>query len=164
MPNMLPILTHPNPLLRRKAEPVPVARIKEENFQTFLDDLSHTMIHADGIGLAALQVGSLADVVVLNTDDGPLHLINARITSFGKKQAKDTEACLSVPGFAGTVKRALNLKMNFIDREGHKQQFTAEGLWARVVQHELDHQQGILYIDRAESVWRKEPKTGDRAV
>lgn len=154
MAKLLPIITHPDPYLRRKAEPISAARLRERSFQALLDDMTRTMRGADGIGLAAVQVGAPEDVCVINMEDGPMHLLNARIVRFGKKKAVSTEACLSVPGYSGDVSRSAEVDVEGFDREGHGISFTATGLLARVVQHELDHLQGVLYIDRAKSVWK----------
>lgn len=158
MANRLPIVTHPDPILRRPATDVDPGRIADRGFQAFLEDMTRTMHEADGIGLAAIQVASPDNVAVVNTEDGPLHLINPRIVSYGGRRETDVEACLSVPGFAGDVRRNVEIHVTALDRHGKPLDLDVSGLYARVIQHEVDHLRGILYIDRAERIWAQVPE------
>jgi len=155
MAKRLTILTHPDPFLRNRAKDVTTAEINDPHFQDFLDDLVFTM-RPKGIGLAAVQVGSEYNVAVIDAPAGPLYLVNPRITRFGKEKEISAEACLSVPGYFGEVERSLEVDIEFLDRRGAREKITATELLARVFQHELDHLNGILYIDRAKRVWKEE--------
>lgn len=158
MAKRLPIITHPNPLLRQKGAVISIEKLKSKQFQSFLDDMSKTMDQADGIGLAATQVGEIVMVCVINMDDGPMHFINPKIISYGKKKEISTEGCLSVPGVAGDVRRATEVTVEALNRFGEELSFTGQDLFARVLQHEIDHLNGILYIDRAERIWEDREK------
>jgi len=158
MSRILPIITHPDPFLRKPAKDVAPAKIRERSFQLFLDDLTRTMGSADGIGLAAIQVGSQDDVCVISMEDGPMHLVNAKIVRYGKKKATSVEGCLSVPGYSGDVHRPTEIDVEAYDRFGDLISFTASGLLARVIQHETDHLKGILYIDRADRIWKDDKR------
>lgn len=153
MAKRLPIITHPNPILRKKTEAVSAAQLADPTFQAFLDDMSVTMKEADGIGLAAIQTGALVSVAVVMMEDGPMHFINPKILSYGKKKKTEAEGCLSVPGVAGSVARATEIRVQAMDRTGEELLFVAHDYFARVLQHEIDHLNGILYIDRAEKIW-----------
>ncbi len=161
MSKALMIITHPDPLLRKKGALVLASRIANREFQNFLDGLSKTMIENDGIGIAANQIGVCEQVAIVNMEDRPMHLINPQIISYDKKKALANEACLSVPGLTGTVRRAVSVEVRALDRLGRTIEFTASNLLARVVQHELDHLNGILFIDRAERVWENANKPAD---
>ncbi len=153
MAKKLSIITHPNPILRKKTVDVSVSQLADQTFQAFLDVLSVTMKEADGIGLAAIQTGELVSVAVVMMDEGPMHFINPKIISYSKKKQSEAEACLSVPGVAGTVARATEIRVQALDRKGEELLFVAHDYFARVLQHEIDHLNGILYIDRAEKIW-----------
>lgn len=155
------IITHPDPLLRKKSALVSASRIADREFQNFLNDLSRTMVENNGIGIAANQVGVCEQVAIVNMDDGPMYLINPQIISYDKKKASADEACLSVPGLTGTVRRAVSVEVRALDRLGRTVEFTASNLLARVLQHELDHLDGVLFIDRAERVWENASKPAD---
>lgn len=120
----------------------------DEKILTLLDDMVDTMYDKDGIGLAAPQIGILKRLVVIQVDDENLYkMINPKITKTSGEDV-DTEGCLSVPGRIGLVKRPLNVTVEYTDIEGNLQTLDAEGLLARCVCHELDHLDGILYIDK----------------
>lgn len=120
----------------------------DEKILTLLDDMVDTMYDKDGIGLAAPQIGILKRLVVIQVDDENLYkMINPKITKTSGEDV-DTEGCLSVPGRRGLVKRPLNVTVEYTDIEGNLQTLDAEGLLARCVCHELDHLDGILYIDK----------------
>lgn len=151
MAKHLPLTTLPNPVLRTKAAPVDAARIQSSAFQRFLKDMEKTMFLENGVGLAAPQVGVSEQVFVMTGKDGPLAFINPRITRFvGKKE--EHEGCLSVPGVWGDVYRATEVDLVALDRDGKPVKVTAKGLMAHIIQHETDHLNGVLYIDRAHKV------------
>ena len=119
----------------------------DKRLRTLLDDMADTMYEADGVGLAAPQVGILKRVVVIDVGDGLVELINPEIIE-AEGAAVGVEGCLSVPGKRGTVERPERLVVRAQDREGREFEFDAEGLFAVCICHELDHLDGIVYVDR----------------
>lgn len=161
---LLKILTYPDPTLRKKCEPV--EEIDDDLIQ-LLDDMADTMYEAPGVGLAAPQVGVTKRIIVADiqprerikeTDDGEeilmpsdrtelIELINPEIV-FSDGEAVGEEGCLSIPGFVSDVKRKYEVVVEGYNREGEPIQIECEDLLARVFQHEIDHLDGILFIDR----------------
>jgi peptide deformylase len=168
MAKLLPIVTLPNEKLRQLSEPVPAADIATPNFQTLCDNMIFTMYEDDGIGLAAPQVAAQVRVIVVGKDalaeqdtmpfsaDEDLVLINPVIQTYSWKTELDDEGCLSVPGFGGLVERHTTVTIEALSRTGKAITFTAKKYFARVLQHEIDHLNGILFIDRAKEVWKHE--------
>jgi len=148
----LPIVQHPDERLRRKATDLPLQRLADHEFQKFLDRMIETMFAAEGVGLAANQVGEHWNLAVVSTKDGPLVLINPKIIRRSLRKETSEEGCLSVPGVWGEVSRSILVKVTAYDRQGHKIDINAEGLFARIIQHEIDHLNGILIIDKAKNV------------
>lgn len=109
------------------------------------------MYEEDGIGIASPQVGENIRLVVISTSNGPLVMVNPEILKKSWRAETAEEGCLSVRGVFGPVKRARSVTVKFTDRDGKKQQLDTSGLFARVIQHEVDHIDGILFIDRAAS-------------
>lgn len=144
MPKTLQIITHPNPILRQKS-----AKIEKvtENIKRLALAMERTMLEKDGVGLAAPQVGENIRLIVVNTKDGPIHLINPKITKKSWRKELGEEGCLSVPDFYGQVKRHKKIQAVYYDKKHVKIKIKAEGLLARVIQHEIDHLDGILFID-----------------
>lgn len=134
----------------------PVAKI-DNKIRRLLDDMAETMYEANGVGLAAPQVGLAIRVVVIDVGNGLLELINPAIIE-REGTAIDTEGCLSIPDIFGEVERSSKVTVEFTNRRNKKQQVTGEGLLARCFQHELDHLDGVLFIDRALSIQRGEDK------
>ena len=138
-------------ILREKAK-----EVKEitPNIHKLLDNMAETMYAAEGIGLAAPQIGVPKRVVVIDVGDGLIELINPVILS---KDGEETEqeGCLSIPNMVGEVKRARKVVIQALDREGTLLEYEAEGLIARAFQHEIDHLEGILFVDVAEKVYDK---------
>ncbi|MGN0136790.1 peptide deformylase [Anaerotignum sp.] len=132
-------------ILRKKCKPV-----KEitPNLLTLLDDMADTMYEANGVGLAAPQVGILKRVVVIDVGEGLVELINPVILETSGSQIDD-EGCLSVPGKYAPVERPNYAKVEAMDRDGNKFIIEGEELMARALCHEIDHLDGILYIDKA---------------
>lgn len=119
---------------------------------TLLDDMIETMRAADGVGLAAPQVGVLRRVVVIETpDDGLIELINPKIIAFSGEQESD-EGCLSIPGRWGTTRRPMHVTVRAMNRHGETFDVTGSGLLAKAFCHEIDHLDGKLYIDCAISM------------
>ena len=121
----------------------------DQKLHTLLDDMKDTMMEANGVGLAAPQVGILRKVVVidLGEENGVLELINPVITST-EGSYTDIEGCLSVPGKAGEVERPTKATVKAFDRNGEEFEFTGEDLYARCICHECDHLDGKLYVDK----------------
>lgn len=132
------------PVLRKKSKVV-----KEINDRVIelLDDMADTMYEADGVGLAAPQVGILKRVVVIDIGDGLIELINPEIIET-EGEYLDTEGCLSVPGESGEVLRPYRVKVKAQDRNGQWFEIEGEELLARAFCHEIDHLDGILYVDK----------------
>ena len=132
-------------VLRKKCKPV-----KEitPNLLTLLDDMANTMYEANGVGLAAPQVGILKRAVVIDIGDGLVELINPVIMETSGSQIDD-EGCLSLPGKSAPVERPNYVKVQAIDRDGNECIIEGEELMARALCHEIDHLDGILYIDKA---------------
>jgi peptide deformylase len=146
---LLPILTLPDPRLRQISKAVETL---DAEIQQLLDDMIETMYDAPGIGLAAIQVGAPKRIVVIDTakqeeDRSPLFLINPEIIWASEELSTYNEGCLSVPEYFEDVQRAARVRVRHIDRKGDQQEFDAEGLLATVVQHELEHLEGGLFID-----------------
>ena len=115
---------------------------------TLLDDMVETMRVAQGCGLAAVQVGVLRRVVVIETQEGLFELINPKIVAVAGEQ-EGQEGCLSLPGEWGIVKRPMHVTVRALNRNGEQYEITGHGLLARAICHELDHLDGKLYTDRA---------------
>lgn len=154
---VLDILTYPDKVLKQKTAPV-------ENIdgalQTVFDNMATTMYQAPGVGLAAPQVGIGQSFIVYDIapkEDGhDLHvLVNPRIVSSEGEILSENEGCLSVPDFRADVKRAERILVEGVDREGNPLRFEADGLLAIVIQHELDHLDGTLFIDRISALKRQ---------
>ncbi len=142
-----------DPVLRRKAKKV--ERIDSLILQ-LLDDMAETMYQAPGIGLAAPQVGVSKRVIVADVGEGLYKLINPKIV-LSEGSEIDTEACLSIPDKIGDVERATKIIVKAMGVDGRYFKFEAEGLLARCLQHEIDHLDGILYIDKATNIRKPEP-------
>lgn len=146
------------PVLRDKAEPIPVDYITSETVQRFIDDMITTMREYSGVGLAAPQVHESAQIITLEAEGNPRYpempgipltvLINPKITSFSDEMEEDWEGCLSLTDLWGKVKRATSITVSGFDRNGEPLSIDAEDFFARVLQHEIDHLYGKLFIDR----------------
>ena len=116
----------------------------DEKLATLIDDMLETMYHANGVGLAAVQVGMLKRVVVIDIGDGPMELVNPEIT-LKEGEQRESEGCLSLPGKYGVTVRPMKVQVKAQDRNGKWQVFTGEGLKARAFFHEIDHLDGVLF-------------------
>ncbi len=137
------IVKHPDPILREKSVPV---KTITANTLKLLDDMAETMYAANGVGLAAPQVGINKRIVVIDAGEGLIELINPEIISTDGEQI-GPEGCLSIPGLTGEVKRAQKCVIKALDRNGVPFEMGGEGLLARAFQHEVDHLNGVLFID-----------------
>lgn len=150
-----PILRYGAPVLQQKA--APIAALTPE-LDTLIDDMRDTMHGAAGVGLAAPQIGEslrlcLVDLSAGRRPDQLLVLINPAVLESDGLQLKE-EGCLSVPGIEATVPRPQSLTVRAMDRDGDVRDIHAEGLLARAIQHEVDHLNGILFLDRLRPVYR----------
>jgi len=138
------IVRFPNPVLRKTAKEV--KKVTPEIVK-LIDEMLETMYAAPGVGLAAPQIGKSLRVIVADVGEGPHVLINPRIEKKSGGQVF-TEGCLSVPGVEAPVERAAKVTVKGLDRSGENVTIEAEGLWATVFQHEIDHLDGYVFIDR----------------
>ncbi len=141
-----------HPVLRQLAAIVPSEEVATAEFQRFCDDLLESMYEQDGAGLAAPQVFVSKRVVVFELDEesGPMFVINPVVTPVGSETTTGYEGCLSLPDMRGMVRRFVSVRVSAVDRAGDPLVFVAHDWAARIVQHECDHLDGVLYIDRAE--------------
>lgn len=135
-------------VLKQQAQPV--ARI-DKKIRTLLDDMAETMYKANGVGLAAPQVGESIQVVVIDVGEGLIELVNPEIVRIEGTET-DSEGCLSVPEIYGDVERAAKVSVKYLNRQGKNHRITATGLLARCLQHEIDHLHGRLFIDIAQNL------------
>jgi len=146
---MLKIIKYPNDFLRCKTREVKMEELKSAKIQRLIFDMAKTMEVEKGVGLAAPQVGSDLRICAIAADDGVCILVNPKIKSFSRKKDIFEEGCLSFPGKFFPVERPIKVKVQARDIEGKKMKIKTDGLFARVLQHEIDHLDGILVIDRA---------------
>jgi len=145
---VLPIVIHPDPVLRRKAKRVSHV---DESLNRLIDNMIETMYQASGAGLAAPQVGvSLKIAVIGMPEEEVIVLVNPEVIKKSGKRM-DIEGCLSIPGYRGEIKRAEQVTVKAFDRNGKAFRIKADDLLAEVLEHEIDHLNGILYIDHLES-------------
>lgn len=155
MPKILNIIKYPAPSLREKSVEINPADLKKKEMKQLLEDMEHTMKKLDGAGLAAPQVGMNIRLVIIHDEDHKksIFMINPKITKKSWGQEIDEEGCLSVLDekdqiIYGPVSRHKKINCVYIDEKGEKQKIQAEKLLARIIQHEIDHLDGILFIDR----------------
>ena len=164
--SILKIARMGHPALRAKARAIERGEIKTPIVQRLIDDLLETMVEYRGVGLAGPQVHVGLRVFVAALDGGegeseepeaePLALINPEITPTGGDIVEDWEGCLSVPNIRGRVPRAREITLRAFDRKGDRIELHAHDFPARVIQHETDHLDGILFTDRAEKIIKKD--------
>ena len=143
------ILTEPNKILRQKS--IPVEGV-DKDMQKLMDDMLETMYAAPGIGLAAIQVGVPKRIIVLDIQQkegqkNPLFFVNPEIIEKSKNLTTYEEGCLSVPGQFAEIDRPDQCHIKYLDYDGNKKEMKAEGMLATCIQHEMDHLEGILFID-----------------
>ncbi|MBD3242974.1 MAG: peptide deformylase [Chitinivibrionales bacterium] len=153
---MYDICIYGNGVLRRKAEPVEQF---DENLKRFADEMLDTMVEKDGVGLAAPQVGKSVRVAVIDTSGGeeePYVLVNPEITWMSEETEDYEEGCLSIPEIRLNVKRPARCSVRALDASGNEYRIEqADGLLARALQHEIDHLDGILFVDRVSPLQRQ---------
>jgi peptide deformylase len=145
-----------HPILRQRARPLTTTEIREASLQRLVDDMMETMHEYSGIGLAGPQVhqGLRLFVAGLETEGGKLRVVpflNPEVTPVGDRVEEDWEGCLSIPDIRGRVPRSHEIVVRSLDRRGKPQEMVLTGFAARVVQHETDHLDGILFFDRMRS-------------
>jgi peptide deformylase len=160
--SVLNVLRLGNPILRQKAEPVSLEELAQGAFQRFIRDLVDTMREYDGVGLAAPQVGESIRVAVVESEDNLrypgspdiplLILINPVVRPLSQKKVSGWEGCLSVPGLRGMVPRYQEIAVDAYNANGRPLEFEARDFFAVVIQHEVDHLDGIVYVDRIEDM------------
>ena len=143
------IIIEPDPILRKKSQPVEKI---DSQLKLLMNNMLETMYAAPGIGLAAVQVGVLRRAIVIDIskeseNKNPLFLINPEIKFKSKNTSVYEEGCLSLPGHFAEIERPSECILNFVDLEGRKKEIKAKGLLATCIQHEIDHLDGILFID-----------------
>ena len=142
------ILTEPDPFLRQVSHNID--KVDSET-RKLMDDMLETMYSAPGIGLAAIQIGVPKRVIVIDLskeeEKTPLYFVNPKIIIKSKNNSTYEEGCLSVPGQFAEVDRPDQCHVDYLDYQGHPQQLKAKGLLATCIQHEIDHLEGILFID-----------------
>lgn len=156
---LLPIITAPDPRLKTVSEPV--AEVDDE-IRALVSDMFETMYDAPGIGLAAIQVGIQKRILVMDVigkdskegDPEPIAIINPEITWVSDDDAVYEEGCLSVPQHYADVVRPAEVKVKYLDLDGEQQELHADGLLATCVQHEMDHLDGILFVDHLSALKR----------
>ncbi len=152
MSKLLSIIIHPNPILRKKSKEINEKEISSHEFQELCLDMAKTMQEEKGVGLAAPQVNKNIRLIVVNSQDGPITMINPKILKKSWAKEWNEEGCLSIPGVYGEIKRAKKINCTFLDKKGKKIKIQANGLMAYIIQHEIDHLDGILFIDKARNI------------
>lgn len=141
--SVMDIRRFPDPILRKKASDVKSIGAEEKKI---LADMAQTMYLKGGVGLAAIQVGILKNMIVLDAGEGLMKLINPYIASKSGNETQE-EGCLSVPDKCVNIKRSKRIEVDYLGEDGRPVRLSAEGLLARVIQHEIDHLRGKLIVD-----------------
>lgn len=147
-----------DPILRERAREVETF---DDELRELVEDMFETMYHAEGVGLAAPQIGIGRRVFVVDTRDeeddhgGRVALINPEIVAVSDETDREIEGCLSIPGLEESVERPVTIEIRGLDPRGEEVSFTAETLFARALQHELDHLDGVLFLDRISPLKRR---------
>ncbi|GAB1580738.1 peptide deformylase [Phyllobacterium phragmitis] len=151
-----PLVILPDPILRQVSKPV--ERV-DDQLRAFADDMLETMYAAPGIGLAAIQVGEPLRMLVIDLskedeEKAPHVFINPEIVSSSEERSTYEEGCLSIPDYYAEVERPASVRVTYLDRDGARQEIAAEGLMATCLQHEIDHLNGVLFIDHISKLKR----------
>ncbi len=154
---LLPIIVAPDPRLKKRCEPVEQV---DDALRRLMDDMLETMYDAPGIGLAAPQVGVLKRIIVVDVaaKEGPRQphqMVNPELVWASEAEASYEEGCLSLPEHYAEVERPASVKVRYLDREGETRELEADGLLATCVQHEMDHLEGLLFVDHISALKRK---------
>ena len=146
------VLHHPNEHLRETSNEVSLEDLQSKGTQKFIDKLIETMKDKNGVGIAAPQVDDQRRIIVVDDGSGTEVFVNPRITGNSNKQVDSEEGCLSVPGVYGIVRRFKKIHFKALDRHGNKINGKIGGFKSIIIQHEIDHLDGVLFIDRAERI------------
>ena len=146
------VLHHPNNILREVSRPVSVEEIRSDEMQKLVRDMKETMKVENGVGLAAPQIGQHLRLIICETPRGPQAFFNPVIVKTSKNTTDSEEGCLSIPSVYGIVKRHKSVKVEALDERGNPSTVKTGGLLAVIFQHEIDHLDGILFIDRAHTL------------
>jgi peptide deformylase len=172
-----PIVTVGDPVLRERAREVSAEELRSPEVQALIDDMIETMRAAGGAGLAANQVGDLHRVAVAEVDHNPRYpykppipltvMVNPVLEPVGDESVAINEGCLSVPDLRGDLPRFVTVRARYLDREGNEREEVVRGLTAGTFQHEVDHLDGVLFLDRADprtfSTWEQFERHGKDA-
>jgi peptide deformylase len=148
---ILEIKKYPDPVLKKKCQEI---REISGEIRDLSQDMKETMKRKDGLGLAGPQIGESKRIIIVQTAKGAEVFINPKITGKSREREIMEEGCLSFPGLFLKIRRAREIELEFLDLRGEKKEMKAEGLSARIFQHEIDHLDGILFIDRI-PFWQK---------
>ena len=151
-----PLVLLPDPVLRAMSEPI--ERVDDE-FRTLADDMLETMYDAPGIGLAAIQIGIPRRMLVIDCsgeeeENNPIVFINPEVVESSEERSVYEEGCLSIPDYYAEVQRPAEVTVDYVDRDGKEQQIKADGLLATCLQHEIDHLNGVLFIEHISKLKR----------
>lgn len=155
--SILKIVKNGDPVLKMIAQELDPAMIKTAKIQQLIFDMVETMYAAKGVGIAAPQIGESLRLFIAESSSGPIALINPIFSNISLKKSNDDEGCLSVPGHFDRVKRSKHVDVEALNMHGDKIKFSADNFFAIVLQHEMDHLNGLLFIDRVEEqkIWKK---------
>jgi len=148
---ILEIKKYPDPILRKKCQEV---KVITEEIKRLSQEMIETLTKNQGVGLAVPQIGELKRMIVVQTEKGPQIFVNPKIIKKSRETIIDEEGCLSFPGLFLKIKRAKWVEIEALNEKGEKIHLETKGLPARIFQHEIDHLDGILFIDRL-SFWQK---------
>ncbi len=138
------------PVLHRRSKDVTEAEFGTPKLKKLIADMVETMIHANGVGIAAPQIGVDKRIFIAESDAGPIAVLNPSIVKYSKKLVRGEEGCLSIPGKYDKLMRAKEVTVEGCTVDGKKISFVAKDFFARIMQHEIDHLEGFLYVDRVE--------------
>lgn len=141
-----------NPILRKRAKSVPRSLVGTIALENLIETMFFTMYHAQGIGLAAPQIGESLQLAVIGIEGEEIVIMNPKILAYGTKKDNIWEGCLSLPGVRGVVPRPTSIVAQYMDEQGETIKWKVEGFLARVFQHEIDHLNGTVYVDRMEDM------------
>lgn len=153
------IIKYPNKILRQKSTSLPKSEITAKETAELLIQMKKELKSAGGVGLAAVQIGVLKRVILVETEDGVKTFINPRIIKKSFKKIHVEEGCLSIPNIFGHVKRSFSVNVSALNEQGKKINIKVKGLQSIIIQHEIDHINGVLFIDK---IMKKEPNNLDK--
>ena len=166
MPNELKIITNPNPILREKSAEISQKDISSQKVKCLYLDMEKLMLESNGVGLAAPQIGKNIRFIIINANeaikragsikinmaDSVIYMVNPEIIKKSFAREWGEEGCLSIPNVFGQVRRHKKVTCRYFDLNGKKKKLNADGLLARVIQHEINHLDGVLFIDKARDI------------